>query len=276
MAKLLKNGENMRKFSTIYWAISSGITIALIIFSFMTPNEILSNVFILTVPIVMIPNFFIRNHTQKSLRELESIYINECDPFRYLELMEKNNKKNIQTRMSRYFYKIRRADFLCECGDFKEARRLLDELLESEEEFNNAILAYYYKVWISYFIEFGNFDRVEILLEQMQQLSVGLTNRTMIMFTNSMYFSCLSKYNVYTKRDLLNTEKYFANLVNSNAGKAYVVSGMYYLALIALHNGEIDKAKRRSKYVYENGNKLSYARKIIKVIEHLEKIETSN
>lgn len=266
----------MKKISTLYLAISSGIAIAMLIFTLLAPYNYITNIFFICIPIILIPNYFIRRHIKASFKEMESIYINECDPQRYLEAFEKSDKYNISTTMSRYFHKIRKADFLCECLKFKEARVILDELLEVESQMNNALLSYYYKVWISYFIEFGHFDRVQVLLEQMQQLPQTSTNDTMHMFCNSMYFSCLAKYNVLTKRDLDNTEKYFASLVNSNAGKAYIVSGMYYLSLIAIEKGEIEKAKRRSKYVYEHGNKLSYVSKIEPILNYLDNYNNSN
>lgn len=259
----------MRKITTIYWGISSGLTIAFMLMSILIPNDLLSLLFFALIPIILLPNYIIRQNTRKKTKDIEDVYLKECDPFKYIESMDKNNKHNIQTTMSKYFYKIRKADFLCECSDFKEVRRLLEELLEVESEMNNALLSYYYKVWITYFLEFGNFERVEVLLEQMQQLPLSSSNRVMQNFCSSMYFTCLAKYNALTKRDIENTEKYFASMVNSNIGKAYAVSGMYYLALIAIEKGEYDKARRRSKYVLENGNKLSYARKIKPIIEFL-------
>lgn len=263
----------MRKISTIYWAISAGVSIAFIIFSFLTPNEFISTIFVLFIPIILIPNYFIRSHVKKISDKIEAVYFSECDPFRYLEQMEENNRKYIKTAQSKFYFKIKRADFLCECGNFKEAREILDELLEHESDFNNALLSYYYKVWVSYFFEFGNFDNAGVILEQMQKIACQPSNRATMMFSKSLYFSCLSKYNVLTKRDLANTEKYFAAMVNSNAAKAHMVSGMYYLTLIAIEKKEYEKARRRSKYVKENGNKMSYTKKIKTVIDYLNSVD---
>lgn len=51
---------------------------------------------------------------------------------------------------------------------------------------------------------------------------------------------------------------------------------MYYLCLIAIEKGEIEKAKRRSKYVYEHGNKMSYVSKIEPILNYLDNYNNSN
>ena len=88
----------------------------------------------------------------------------------------------------------------------------------------------------------------------------------MIVFCNTLYFTCLSKYNVLSSRDLNNTEQFFASIVNSNNGMVYSVVGMYYLALIALDQGLNDVALKRCEFVFQNANKLKYKEKAEQII----------
>lgn len=255
------------KKSTLFILIIGAIILpSFIVINWIIDNDLLFIISSLILMIYSIISLVIRKNDVRKEKELESIYKDQCDPEKYLEVMEKQMKGYVKTKISNIFFKIRKADFLNEAGKYSESREILEELIPYEYMMNNAILTSYYKVWINYFLEYGNFKRVEILLEQMQQLVQQCNKRNMIVFCNTLYFICLSKYNVLSSRDLNNTEQFFASLVNSNNGMVYSVVGMYYLALIALDQGLNDVALKRCEFVFQHANKLKYKEKAEQII----------
>jgi len=215
--------------------------------------------FIITV--IIVSGYFItRNNEKKRLIEISKIFLDKCDPERYVFEYQKFINTLISRERNRVLYKITLVLGYLTYGNLEEAKKILDELIDEEPKLELINRFWYYKTWIYYFEETKNYAKCEILLKEVQKLvSISPIKYKMQLILN--YNQMLARFYVANKINLDKAENEFSKVFKTRLPKLNIVTNVYYLGVIAYLKNDYTKAIEYFNSVIKNGNKLAVVEK---------------
>ena len=219
---------------------------------------------------ILFCNFRIKRIERDRLLAITMIYLNECNPDRYLCEIGKYQKSLIKTRNGRLLNLISKAMILLDGGRVEETEEILKGIAKYEAKLSPFVRFWYYKAWFYYLEENRRTEKIEELIAELFRIanSAPLRYRTQLL---DNYQLILCRYYVLTGTHLERAERSFSEVFTGNYPKLVVVISHYYLGLIAYKQGLYQLALDRLHYVTENGPKLHISRKSSQLIKIINK-----
>lgn len=189
---------------------------------------------------------------KRKMNQVVMIYVNDCDPLRYLEEYENLIRTYVSTSTSRVINQIGKALLLMEAGEIDSAKSILDALVDDEPGFNNSLKFLYYKAWIFYFDETNNLEKMEVLYNQAQKLlsSIPLKLKPII---DSNFKYIQARYFVKAGIYLDSAESIYGEAFKGRYPYLTVLNSIYYLGVIALKQGKKEIAMERFSAIIKSG-----------------------
>lgn len=248
------------------------LIIASIYVVFVLPLVILeiiqSSVYILIGIILFAIYYFTLRLEKVNLLRISKIYLNECDPLKYITEYKKYLSNFIQAKTNKYLNEITISLAYLSLGELGEAKNILDDLVEFEPNFSPPLRFWYYKAWIYYFEETKELERIKTLINQVKELIdiSPLKFKTQLI---SNYNQIIARYYILANIHLNLAEQEFSKIFRANFPKFNVVVNVYYLGLIAYKQTDYKRALEYFRSVAKNGNKLSVVKKANEYIEKI-------
>lgn len=230
--------------------------------------------FLISIGLVVI-YFSVSRYEKIKLVKISKIYLDECDPIRYIEAYKKLLSRSILSKNAKVLNDITIALANISYGDIEEAKRTLDGLVESEPKFDSVLRFWYYKAWIFYFEETNEVERIKTLIFQSKQL----VDRCPIKYKAQLisnYNQIIARYYIAANIHLNLAEQEFNRVFKSNFPKFNVVVNVYYLGVIAYLQKNYIRALEYFNSVAKNGNKLAVVNKSKNYIKLIENIQNNN
>jgi len=259
----------MTKLRFYYWIFSILAVLFFVVLVVIDPENAQAY-FILEVGIIFI-NFYLKRKEKNRLLKITMIYINECNPERYLYELEQFNKKRIRSKHMLIMDKISKSLIYLDIGKIEESYKILFSLVEVEPSFNTFMRFWYYKSWIYYYEEVKEIKRMKYLIDK----TTELIELSPLKYRNQLqanFKQILARYYVTAGIYLDNAEDNYSEVFKGRFPKLTVVLSVYYLGVIAYKQGKYDLAVERLQSVVRNGKYLFVSEKS-KVL--LEKISNS-
>lgn len=233
------------------------------------------SIFVIIAIIFVIVNFSVNRYEKIKLVKISKIYLDECDPLRYIEEYKKLLSRSILTKNAKVLNDITIALANISYGDIEEAKKTLDGLVESEPKFDSVLRFWYYKAWIYYFEETNEVDRIKTLILQSKQLVDRCPGKYKAQLISN-YNQIIARYYVSANIHLNLAEQEFNKIFKANFPKFNVVVNVYYLGVIAYLQKNYIRALEYFNSVAKNGNRLAVVNKSKNYIKKIEDIQNQN
>lgn len=266
----------MTKVSKIRFGISI-LLFSFIIFIF--PLEILrliDDVIFFLIAITLLASFyFVKYFEKRKLIAISKIYLDTCDPVKYVEEYQKYLKQIVTKEKYKYLHSITIALAHISAGKIIEAKQTLDELVEKEPHFDSIIRFWYYKAWIYYFEETKEIAKFKVLMHELKKLvdQCPYKFREQLL---SNYNNIVARYYVLNNIHLDIAYKEFSKVFFGRYPKLNAVINVYYLGVIAYLENNYNEAKEYFNSVIRNGNKLEVVNKAKKYLSLINEDINSN
>jgi len=259
-------GAAMSKLRLTLLIITFFSIISLNILIFLEPTNWLA--YIIFLILIIYCNIRLKKIERERLFKITMIYLNDCNPERYLVEIENYQKKLVKTRLRRLIDKISNALILMDIGKLQDSHDILNSIIPYEAKLSPFVKFWYYKAWIYYLEEIKCIDKIEVLMAELYEIANTAPRRYKMQLQDN-YQLVLSRYYVLAGIYLDKAEESFAEVFTGTYPKLVVIISHYYLGLIALKQGRYNLALERFDYVVNNGPKLYISSKSINLIKQI-------
>lgn len=212
-------------------------------------------VFIAFVVILIV--FYIKGRVQSNMLNIK------CDPEKYLELIDKQEKRYQKNKSGMNYLAINRSVGHLLLGDIFTAKEYLMEVDTScLSERNMSYLIYTIDLILCHYM-LGEIEQAERLYEtNMVRLSpLGKRYRIIVDLLIGERYYFLGKYSL--------SYEYLSKIPKYDLNKRQYLSVLYTLAKIDVMNGDIEQAVIKLQKVVKNGNKLYIVKESQEILENL-------
>lgn len=263
----------MNKKRFIYWLASISISLFLIGYIWFSNDQ---NIWLYTLLVVLliIPNFTFKRIEKQKLMQIIIHYSQTGDANEYLEQLKVHDKNMVRTRKMKWYQDITYAQVYMDKGSFKEAKKILDELVKFETKFNKLTRFLYYRAWINYFLNYGQMGETQELLMQLKELVEKTPTPLQQQFIIT-YQILLAKYNIRSNNLLIETKATLKQVIDANPTPLMVASSNYYIGILEYKLGNFSEAEKIFIEVARFNEQLHFVRKAKEYLQKLKEESTS-
>lgn len=191
----------------------------------------------------------------------------DCDPERFLKLIDRQDRKSRKTQRYMNYIAINRAAGHMSLGDCKAAKEYLDEVDTTYlSEKDNSYLVYTMNM-IGCYYALGEIEKAEVLYEtnmvRFCPYIKKLKKSVEILIGERYYY--LKKYNL--------SYEHLQKLLNYELTKRQYLGVLYCLAQMDVRNGDKEQATVKFKKIAKLGNKLWISKDSKEMIENIKTIQ---
>lgn len=260
----------MRKKRLIYAILSLILSLFVYYFTYLFPsdNDIL---LYFMIGLILVPNFTMRKTEKNLILSIMGSYAINCDAKAYLKNIQKYYKECFFTKKAKHYHKVTLAMINMDLGQFEEAKKLLMEVVETVEKFNDFQKYNYYRAWTTYYFEFKEYNHMKVLVDEMQKI-VDRANGEVKIQLLSNFLIVQAKYFIGEGIYLDKAKNVYNDVLSGNTPPILRLSAHYYLGLINFKTNNFEKAKEEFKYVACSEKNIYLVEKSKKYLEVIENI----
>ena len=223
--------------------------------------------FFIILLLLFLPNYLLRNNDRKQAARIIYDYSNNCDPYLYINSMEKYRKGCLLSKKQKMVYDLYKCVALLDAGEFDRARDILIDIDKAQVGFDDVTNMILIKNWCEYFY-YNNLDvKLKASILKMKELITSSSDNNLRAGSGLVYHNLEAKYYILSGENLMKARKIYTDVANMAPTKLNVVRAMYELALIDIKEKRYDDALVKLKRVSEHNNSLYIVRRSKEIID---------
>lgn len=259
-----------KKLEILYWVL---FILGVLAFAYeahyLIPSIFIINFILLVFYLACLAKIF-GNISKKLYINICNIYIDECDPLRFVETI--NRKTNINhVRQSDIYIAVKLSICLAyiDANRLDEAKKIMDHIScfsNNKNGLSNKSL--YYGVLFTYCLRTNDLAGAENIFHEMMEFKKCHLYKKEESKYEMNYTNNLNKLKI-KEGNYEGLEQYYRNQYREEDPMLYKVSTQYTLGKVYINCDKINEAKKAFEYVIRNGNKLFLVKESEKYLEKL-------